>query len=188
MKKALVCVDIQNDFCPGGSLAVSGGDQVVAPANLLIESFSRRGLPIYFTRDWHPSNHCSFIANGGTWPPHCVAGTRGAEFHPDLVIPPGAAVISKAATPGVDAYSGFQSTDLAGRLRDQGVDSVVITGLATDYCVKNTALDAIREGFRVEVVREAVRAVNVSPGDGDLAIREMENEGVKMINVSEALL
>ncbi|TAL36720.1 MAG: bifunctional nicotinamidase/pyrazinamidase [Spirochaetes bacterium] len=186
-KKALILVDIQNDFCPGGALAVSGGDAVLEPSNRLIERFLDDGMPVFLTRDWHPADHCSFKEQGGIWPPHCVAGTGGAEFHPGLNIPPGAAVISKAMERETESYSGFGGTDLAQRLRKQDVDSVVVTGLATDYCVKNTVLDALREGFRVTVVREAVRAVDVNPGDGARAVGEMERAGAVVAGIEETL-
>jgi len=187
MKKALVLVDIQNDFCPGGALPVAEGDMVVDPSNRLIEHCISRGMPVYFTRDWHPADHCSFREQGGEWPSHCVAGTPGAAFHPRLTVPASAVIVSKAERRDAEAYSGFAGTGLAGELRKQGVDSLVVAGLATDYCVKNTVLDALREGFAVMVVREAIRAVDVNPGDGERAIDEMRAAGAVMAGLNEAL-
>lgn len=187
MKKALVLVDIQNDFCPGGALPVAEGDMVVDPSNRLIEHFIARGMPVYLTRDWHPADHCSFSGRGGIWPPHCVAGTSGAAFHPRLTVPASAVIVSKAERRDAEAYSGFAGTDLAGALRKQGVTSLVVAGLATDYCVKNTVLDALREGFAVVVVREAIRAVDVAPGDGEKAIAEMEAAGAVIAGLDQAL-
>ena len=187
MKKALLHVDIQNDFCPGGSLAVIEGDMVVQPANELTRRFESMGLPVFFTRDWHPVNHSSFKDNGGDWPPHCVADTQGAAFHTDLYRPDSAVIISKATEAGSDAYSGFEGTDLADRLKALGVTGIVVTGLATDYCVKNTVLDGLKHGFSVEVVQEAIRAVNVNPGDGEKAIEEMKHAGALFVSAAEAL-
>lgn len=179
--KALIVVDVQNDFCPGGALAVTDGDKVIAPINIYVKQFEADGLPIVFTRDWHPVNHSSFKSNGGIWPAHCVTGTKGAEFHPDLYFPSVAFLVSKATEPDMEAYSGFQGTGLASWLRQIDVDELVITGLATDYCVKNTVTDALKLGFGVTVVKEAIRAVNINPNDGDKAINEMLSLGAKII-------
>ncbi|HEX8685937.1 MAG TPA: isochorismatase family protein, partial [Pyrinomonadaceae bacterium] len=139
--RALIVVDVQNDFCPGGSLAVERGDEVVAPLNRLIEEFLRRGEPVYKSRDWHPARTKHFSAYGGTWPAHCVQGTRGAEFHEDLSRDPRVRVVSKGLG-DEDSYSAFDGTTLAEDLRRQGIREVWVGGLATDYCVKNTVLDA----------------------------------------------
>lgn len=187
MKSALVLVDIQKDFCPGGALAVPEGDQVVGPANELIEYFVAHKAPIVLTRDWHPSDHLSFETRGGAWPSHCVAGTPGAEFHPGLRRPSGARIVSKASTAESEAYSGFEGTDLAPFLRKKGVDTVIVAGLATDYCVKNTVLDALAHGFRARVVRDGIRAVNVKPGDEDEAMAEMVSAGAEMVSLRETL-
>lgn len=181
-KTALVIVDLQNDFCPGGSLAVRDGDQVVPVANRLINRFQRAGLPVFATRDWHPANHSSFEAQGGPWPPHCVQGTEGARFHPGLRLPETATIISKATTEKRDAYSGFDGTDLASRLKDIGVERIVVCGLATDYCVKATALDGISQGFDVSVVVEGIRGVNVRPDDSEKAIDQMNSAGAAVIS------
>ena len=170
---ALLIVDVQNDFLPGGSLAVPHGDEVVTLLNRYLDTFGAQGLPVYATRDWHPQNHCSFREQGGAWPSHCVANTHGAEFAAALRLPPSTTVISKAVTPDVDAYSGFQGTDLDRRLRAAGVRQLFIGGLATDYCVLNTVRDALRLGFTVFLLRDAIRAVDVQPGDGQRAEAEM---------------
>lgn len=179
MKTALIVVDVQQDFCPGGALAVDEGDHVVEPINRLVRFFELKGWPVYFTRDWHPANHCSFKENGGLWPPHCIANTDGAGFHNDLYVPESATIISKADTSEADAYSGFEGTTLEQQLKSQGVEAVVVGGLATDYCVKSTALDAHRLGFKVTVAIDAVRAVNVKPEDGRCAIKHMQIRGVQ---------
>ncbi len=190
-KQALVIVDLQNDFCSGGSLAVPGGDQIVPVVNDLIEKFSRAGLPIFATRDWHPGNHVSFKAQGGLWPPHCVQNTTGARFHPDLRIPDSAAIISKADSPEKDAYSGFEGTGLAALLKDAEVDHIVVCGLATDYCVKATALDGLsrrdpfgKAGLGVTIVEDAIRGVDVQPGDSRKALDEMQAAGALLVRHS----
>ena len=179
-KRALIVVDVQNDFCPGGALAVERGDEVVAPLNRLIGEFLARGLPVYKTRDWHPRRTKHFAEYGGTWPVHCVQNTRGAEFHKDLLEDPRVEVISKG-TGDEDSYSAFDGTKLAEELRRRGVREVWVGGLATDYCVKNTVLDALREGFRVKAVADAMRAVNVNPGDGERAVEEMRRAGAEFV-------
>jgi nicotinamidase/pyrazinamidase len=174
---ALVVVDVQNDFLPGGALAVSRGDEVVQVLNAAIERFRLSGLPVLATRDWHPANHCSFKAQGGIWPPHCVADTAGAQFAPGLTLPDEATIISKAVSPERDAYSGFAGTDLDARLRAAGVRRVFVGGLATDYCVLSTVRDARSAGFEVVLLLDAIRAVDVHPGDGERAIEEMKALG-----------
>ncbi|ROR32589.1 isochorismatase family protein [Inmirania thermothiophila] len=180
---ALIVVDVQNDFLPGGALAVPAGDQVVPVLNRYAEQFAAAGLPVFATRDWHPADHCSFRDQGGPWPPHCVAGTEGAAFAPGLRLPQGTEVISKADTPERDAYSGFEGTDLAERLRRRGVRRVFVGGLATDYCVFNTVLDALGEGFETWVLGDAIRAVNVRPGDGAEAERRMREAGARFLTL-----
>ena len=179
-RRALVVVDVQNDFCPGGSLAVERGDEVVAPLNRLIEEFLERGEPVYKSRDWHPVKTKHFAAYGGTWPVHCVQNTRGAEFHKDLLDDPRIRIISKG-TGDEDQYSAFDGTALAERLREQGVTEVWVGGLATDYCVKNTVLDALGEGFKVKAISEAMRAVNLRPGDDSRAVEEMRRAGAEIV-------
>lgn len=177
----LLVTDIQNDFLPGGSLAVAGGDDVVPVLNRYIGEFVTHGLPVYATRDWHPEGHCSFHAQGGPWPAHCVAGTRGAEFAATLALPPDTTVISKATLRGQEAYSSFQGTDLDSRLRAAGIRRLFIGGLATDYCVLNTVRDARHLGYEVFVLADAIRAVDVQPGDGQRAEAEMTSLGARRI-------
>jgi nicotinamidase/pyrazinamidase len=184
---ALVVVDVQRDFLPGGALGVTGGDEVIEPLNRCIRWFERSGLPIFATRDWHPRNHCSFHERGGPWPPHCVAGTEGAAFAPRLLLPAGARVISKATEPELDAYSGFQGTTLAGDLRALGCVRVFIGGLATDYCVCATAMDAIAAGFAVVVLEDAVRPVELHPGDGARALGRITLAGGILAPVATVL-
>lgn len=177
---ALIVVDVQRDFLPGGALGVPAGDEVVEPLNQAIRAFEHAGLPVYYSRDWHPPDHCSFEAQGGPWPPHCVAGTVGAGFAPDLRLPLDALVVSKATTRDRDAYSAFQGTTLAKQLEAAGVRRVFVGGLATDYCVKATVLDASTLGFEVVVLGGAVRAVDIQPGDGQRALQEMRQSGANL--------
>lgn len=182
---ALLIVDMQNDFLPGGNLAVPRGDEAVPVLNRYLKFFTSQNLPVYATCDWHPEQHCSFKAQGGSWPPHCVQGTRGAEFAAALQLPPSAVIISKATTVEQDAYSGFQGTDLDERLRAASIRRLFVGGLATDYCVLNTTRDALRLGYRVFVLADAIRAVDVQPGDGSRAKQEMLNLGAQFITVEE---
>lgn len=177
---ALVVVDVQNDFLPGGALAVPRGDATIPVLNAWIARFRAAGLPVFATRDWHPPDHCSFQAQGGPWPPHCVAESPGADFAAGLAVPAEAILISKATRPEAEALSGFRGTDLADRLRALGVGRVLVGGLATDYCVRETVLDAIAAGFAVVVLTEAVRAVDVHPGDGDRALDAMRRAGAEL--------
>ena len=176
---ALVIVDVQNDFLTGGSLAVPSGDLVIPVLNRAITLFGRQSLPIYATRDWHPFNHCSFKQHGGTWPPHCVAESKGAAFAAQLELPQTAIIVSKATTAEKDAYSGFDGTTLASQLRSYGIDRLFIGGLATDYCVLNTVKDALLQGFKVVLLLEAIRAVELRAGDGQKAIDEMIELGAE---------
>jgi nicotinamidase/pyrazinamidase len=176
----LILVDLQKDFCPGGSLAVSNGDKVMPVLQQYAEYFHERSAPIVATRDWHPPDHCSFLAQGGSWPPHCVQHSPGAQFHPAVRFPAGTMIISKGTDPAAEAYSGFQGTDLAARLRAAGVDALYIGGLATDYCVKETVLDGMREGFGVTVLLDGCRAVERKAGDGARAIEEMRRAGARL--------
>ncbi|HKP85064.1 MAG TPA: bifunctional nicotinamidase/pyrazinamidase [Blastocatellia bacterium] len=185
---ALILVDIQNDFCPGGALAVAEGDEIVEVVNRLMPRFPL----VISTQDWHPRNHVSFKEQGGPWPPHCVQGTSGAELHPALSTRQVAHYFRKASTPEKDAYSEFEGTDENGRtldglLKKEGVRKVYAVGLATDYCVRATVLDALDLGYEVFVVTDAVRAVNVNPDDGDKALEEMRSKGAHLIT-SDAIL
>lgn len=183
---ALIIVDVQNDFLPGGSLAVPHGQEVVPVLNHYIALFQAKGLPIFATRDWHPANHCSFQQQGGSWPPHCIAGTVGAAFSPLLDLPVDARIISKATAPEKDAYSGFDGTELDNLLRKSGARRLFISGLATDYCVLNTVKDARCHNYETFLLADAVRAVNVHPEDGRLALEEMMCLGADLTGI-EAL-
>lgn len=178
MSRALVIVDFQNDFCPGGALAVPDGDAIAGRVNELAASGEYD--VVVATRDWHPPDHGSFTEQGGTWPVHCVAGTHGAELHHALDPTPIDVVVDKGQDPGTDGYSGFEGTALAGILREHGVAHVTIVGLATDYCVKNTALDALREGFSVTVDSTATRGVDVEEGDSEQALAEVRAAGASV--------
>lgn len=178
---ALVIVDVQNDFIPGGSLAVPHGNEIVSVLNRYIGAFTAAGMPVFATRDWHPADHCSFKAQGGVWPPHCVAGTTGAAFVPSLALPASAVIISKATERDRDAYSGFAGTDFEARLRQAGVTRLFVGGLATDYCVLNTVRDARSLGFDVVLLADAMAAVNVNPGDGPGALAEMLRLGARSL-------
>ena len=190
-RDALVIVDVQNDFCPGGSLAVPEGDQVVPVLNEYAGRFWAAGAPIYASRDWHPAKTRHFEEYGGAWPPHCVQGTWGAAFHPDLELPPAARVVSKGMDPNEDAYSCFQAVDAEGRgfagaLRERGVSRLWVGGLATDYCVRATVLDARKEGFEALVLEDAIRGVDVNPGDSQKAVEEMRAAGARFVRLGEA--
>jgi nicotinamidase/pyrazinamidase len=178
--EALVIVDFQNDFTPGGALAVPDGDVIADRVNELAAD-PRFGL-VVATRDWHPPDHGSFADQGGPWPPHCVRGTPGAELNPALDRALVAAVVDKGQDPGTDGYSGFEGTRLGELLREHAIDRVTVVGLATDYCVKNTALDALRGGFAVAVDAGAVRGVEVEPGDSERALEELRAAGVEVIS------
>ncbi len=182
---ALISVDVQNDFLAGGSLAVPRGNEVIPVMNRYIRAFEEKGLPVFATRDWHPANHCSFKAQGGPWPPHCVQGTKGAEFAPDLNLPEDAVVISSATRPDREAYSGFEGTDMHERLQKIGVKRLFIGGIATDYCVLNTVKDALSLGYEVYLLEDAIQAVNVHPDDGEKAKEEMFGLGAKTMNVED---
>jgi nicotinamidase/pyrazinamidase len=184
---ALLIVDVQRDFLPGGALAVPAGDAVVPVLNRYISLAARSGVPVYASRDWHPHGHVSFHARGGPWPVHCVAESDGAAFAPELVLPPGATVISKATTAEEDAYSAFAGTDLAATLRARGVTRLWVGGLATDYCVLNTVLDARREGFAVLLLEDAIRPVDVAPGDGARAITRMREAGATPVSLADVV-
>jgi nicotinamidase/pyrazinamidase len=179
-QRALIVVDVQNDFCPGGTLAVAEGDQVVSPLNQLIEKFLERGEPVFKSRDWHPEKTKHFQAYGGTWPVHCVQNTKGAEFHPRLIDDKHIRIVSKGLG-DTDCYSAFDETDLELQLRRLGVEEVWVGGLATDYCVKSTVLDALKKGFGVKALENAMRAVDVNPGDGERAIAEMRAAGAEIV-------
>jgi nicotinamidase/pyrazinamidase len=182
MKPALLVVDVQNDFCPpSGSLAVPRGDEVVPVINQLAGHFE----VVVTTQCWHPANHCSFVAQGGPWPPHCVAGTAGAELYPGLKLAAAHRVL-KGKLAEKDAYSGFDDTDLLAWLRDQQVDTVFVSGLATDYCVRATVLDARKAGLHAFAVTDACRGVEVRPGDSERAWKDMLDAGARLVHSRQA--
>jgi nicotinamidase/pyrazinamidase len=176
---ALIVADVQKDFCPGGALPVPRGDEVILALNDYIKIFKRANARIFATRDWHPPNHISFKAQGGPWPPHCIQNSEGAQFHPDLKLPSDTTIVSKAMDPLKEAYSGFEGTDLAVTLKKQGVTRVFVGGLTTDYCVKNTVLDARKLGFEVVLLMDAIRGINVKSGDVAKAINSMIKSGAE---------
>lgn len=182
---ALILVDVQLDFLPGGRLAVPRGDEVVPALNRYIAVFRGLTFPIVATRDWHPPDHCSFRAQGGPWPPHCVAGSAGAHFATLLDLPCEAHIVSKATSRDRDAYSGFEGTGLDDWLRRAGASRVFVGGLATDYCVLNTVRDALRFGYATFLLLDAVRAVDVAAGDGARAIDEMRRLGAMAIEYGQ---
>jgi nicotinamidase/pyrazinamidase len=189
-RDALVIVDVQNDFCPGGALGVPGGDAVVPVLNQYARRFAAAGAPVFASRDWHPARTSHFKAYGGAWPPHCVQGTAGAEFHRELALPADTAIVSKGMDPNEDAYSCFQAETgdgmpFAAALGEQGVGRLFVGGLATDYCVKSTVVDGVREGFEVVVLADAIAAVDLAPGDGAKALEEMRAAGAAMIRLEE---
>jgi nicotinamidase/pyrazinamidase len=173
---ALIVVDVQNDFCPGGALAVPHGDAVIEPLNWLM----RQHDVVVATRDWHPPDHSSFAEQGGPWPVHCVQDTHGAQLRSDLDRDALDAVINKGQDRETEGYSGFEGTDLERILRERGVERVHVGGLALDYCVKNTALDALRKGFPVTVHLAATRAVNLQEGDRERAVEELRAAGAEI--------
>jgi nicotinamidase/pyrazinamidase len=181
-KDALLIIDMQNDFCPGGALAVTEGDRIIPILNQYIEKFRAAKLPILATRDWHPERTKHFKAFGGLWPPHCIQGTKGAEFHPALAVPEEAVIISAGMGDDEEGYSGFDGIDAEGVklievLRHLAVERLFVGGLATDYCVRHTILDALNEGFQVVLIEDAVRGVNLKPDDAARAVQEMIQAG-----------
>ena len=187
---ALVVVDLQNDFCPGGSLGIAGGDRVIPILNRYMQRFRELKAPIYASRDWPPPVTKHFQAHGGVWPPHCVQGTKGAEFHPAVTLPPDVVIVSKGMDPEQDAYSCFQAQDPDGMdfavsLGEHGIQRLFVGGLATDYCVRSTVLDALHEGFQVVVLEDAIGAVDLRPGDGDRAIEEMRAAGATFVTLTD---
>jgi nicotinamidase/pyrazinamidase len=184
-KMALIIIDVQNDFCPGGTLAVTDGDSIIEPTNKLIRLFQSNKKIVIYSRDWHPlgTTHFKCDENPDGWPVHCVGGTKGAEFKNGLIVPLNANIVSKGMGNGENAYSAFDpgarisGMDLNTFLKNKRVDTLLVCGLATDYCVKDTVLDAKKLGYNVIVVQECIRAVNIEPNDGEKAIAEMKNAG-----------
>lgn len=190
MSDALLIVDVQNDFCPGGSLAVAEGDAVVPVLNEYIARAQATGMPIFASRDWHPANTRHFAAYGGPWPVHCVQDTPGAAFHPDLKLPAETPIVDTGTSTEDAGYSMFEGTLPDGTppgdsLRARGITRLHVGGLATDYCVRATVLDGLKAGFAVELLTDASRAVNVQPGDGQRAVAEMTAAGARPETVDE---
>lgn len=192
MNTALLIVDVQNDFCPGGALAVNEGDQVISPLNRVAQAIAQRGGLVLASRDWHPRETKHFAAFGGKWPVHCVQGTHGAAFHPDLRLPDGAIIISKGTGSEDDGYSAFEGRAEDGRtlheiLQAHGVKRLLVGGLATDYCVRASVLDALKHGYEVIVLTDAIRGVNLQPEDSENALREMQAAGAQLTPTADAL-
>ena len=192
-KDALVLVDPQIDFCPGGALPVVDGDKIMPILNQYIEKFRRAGVPIFATRDWHPEKTSHFNTGGGPWPPHCIQGSKGAQFHPHLKFPLEAVIVSAGMGSDEDGYSGFLGRDdsgaqLADLLRQRGVERIFVGGLATDYCVKHTVLDGLKQGFKAVLLEDAVRGVNLRPGDSKQAIEEMVRSGAEVAKDYHSLI
>ncbi len=188
--KALLIVDVQNDFCPGGALGVYGGDEIIPVINRYIEIFAKRGAAVIASRDWHPRVTRHFSEYGGLWPVHCVEGTSGAMFRNGLCLPKGSLVFSKGMDPDRDDYSALaarseEGMPLADFLRKTGIGSIYICGLATDYCVRQTALDGLKQGLTVTVLADAVRGVNLNPGDSQRALEEMQEAGARLMIMDE---
>jgi len=181
--KALLIIDFQNDFTSAGALEVPGGDEIAEPVKRLADHFDF----VAATRDWHPPDHASFQTEGGPWPVHCVRGTPGAEFHPAMDGIETDAVVDVGQGRDDEGYSGFENSDLARILHEHGVEEVCVCGLATDYCVRASAIDACKEGFEVTVVEDAVRGVEVNPGDSERALRDMRDAGARVAGSDEVL-
>lgn len=182
---ALLITDIQNDFLPGGALSVAYGDTIIPVINSYIRRFEAAGAHIIASRDWHPVNHMSFQPQGGLWPPHCIQDTEGARFSPDLNLPNHALVVSKATNVNHEAYSAFDGTPLASNLLSLKINRLFINGLATDYCVVNTALDARKLGFEVVILMDATLGINIQPGDVDRAVEAMQKAGAKLATAAD---
>jgi nicotinamidase/pyrazinamidase len=190
LEEAVLIVDVQNDFCPGGSLAVPEGDKIIPVLNKYIKIFSMRKLPIFASRDWHPKESKHFKRFGGPWPKHCIQNTKGARFHPDLKLPKETIILSKGMDPAKDSYSAFQAvdsngTEFLGLLKVLGVSELFIGGLATDYCVKSSVLDALKFGFKVKLLIDTIKGVNIRPKDSEDAIEEMTARGAEEMSLEK---
>jgi nicotinamidase/pyrazinamidase len=191
-KKALLVVDLQNDFCPNGALGVSAGDKIIPKINKYIKFFSGAKLAVFLSRDWHPKKTGHFKQFGGVWPVHCVKGTKGSRFGPGLKIPKEAILLYKGMDPQKDSYSVFQAEDKRGIgfskiLKTLGIREIYIAGLATDYCVKFSALDALKKGFSVKILTDAIKGVDLKPGDSQRALKEAAKKGAKFFVFSRLL-
>ncbi|PSJ16129.1 isochorismatase family protein [Nitrosomonas supralitoralis] len=182
---ALIVVDMQNDFLTNGRLAVTGGDKIIPLLNCYIAYFYANNRPIFATRDWHPPDHCSFVSQGGPWPPHCIAGSTGAAFHAELVLPADAHIVSKATSREADAYSGFSGTGLHELLQSLCITRIFTGGIATEYCIRHTVKDALQLGYSVVLLEDAIQAINRQPHDGALALQDMIDHGVRLIHFQE---
>jgi nicotinamidase/pyrazinamidase len=193
-KAALIVVDVQNDFCPGGALGVKNGDEIIPVLNRYMDRFRAAGLPVIATRDWHPVKTTHFKEYGGVWPPHCIQETRGAAFHADLHLADDVILVSKGMGADEDSYSAFHGKDDSGTplsklLRGLGVERIFVGGLATDYCVKYTALEGMKEGFTVVVLGDAIRGVNLQPDDSERALIAVRDAGAaKLGSINELSL
>ncbi len=189
-KKALLIVDVQNDFCPGGALAVPEGDKIVPILNKYMMIFSEKKWPIFASRDWHPQETKHFKQFGGLWPEHCIQNTKGAGFHPDLRLPQETIILSKGIDPDKDSYSAFQAVDSKGTkffelLKISGINELFIGGLATDYCVKSSVLDALKLGFKVKLLIDSIKGVNIKSKDSEEAIEEMVSCGAEKMTLEK---
>ncbi|MCX5702036.1 MAG: bifunctional nicotinamidase/pyrazinamidase [Candidatus Omnitrophica bacterium] len=190
LKKALLIIDVQNDFCPGGALAVSEGDKIVPRINKYIKLFSKSKLPVFASRDWHPVRTKHFKDFGGVWPVHCIQSAKGAMFHQDLKLPRDAILLYKGMDPDKDSYSVFQAEDSRGMKFEQllnifGIKELYVAGLATDYCVKSSAVDALEKGLKVKLLIDAIKGVNLKAGDSEKAIQEMSKNGAKKLTLKD---
>jgi len=191
-RAALLIVDVQRDFCPGGALPAPGCLRIIAPLNAYLARARALRMPVYASRDWHPAVTTHFKAYGGPWPPHCVQGTEGAEFHPSLELPPDTIVVSKGDDPERPGYSAFEGRTPDGRpladdLRHRGIAHLYVAGLTTDYCVRQTVLDGLAAGLRVTVLTDAVAAIDARPGDGEQALAEMSAKGAALASGADSL-
>lgn len=189
-KKALVLVDVQNDFCPGGALGVPGGDTIIPKINKYIAYFAKKKLPVFATRDWHPIRTAHFKDFGGVWPVHCIHNSPGAAFHPKLKLPKEAILLYKGMDPEKDSYSVFQAEDTQGMsftnlLSVAGIKELYFAGLATDYCVKFSGLDALQRGLKVKILMDAVKGVDLKPDDSEKAVKELIKRGAKKITLKD---
>jgi nicotinamidase/pyrazinamidase len=189
---ALLLVDVQNDFCPGGALPVSGGDNIIAPINQVAACFAAAGLTVLASRDWHPAKTSHFKQFGGVWPPHCVQGSRGAAFHPALRLPDATLIISKGSDPDSDSYSAFDGQTENGQslteiLTAPNIQKLYVGGLATDYCVRSSVLDALRNGYEVTVLVDAIAGVDITQGDSEKALDEMQRAGAALCTAGETI-
>ena len=190
-RSALLVVDIQKDFCAGGALPAPGGADIIPAVNRHLLDARSREMPVYATRDWHPPRTSHFKEYGGVWPPHCVQGTAGAQFHPDLKLPPDAIVVNKGDDPQRHGYSAFEGHTSEGKtlledLRARHITRVYVAGIATDYCVRQSALDALRAGLEVRVLPDAIAGIDVRPGDAQRALDEISAAGAELVPTLDA--